>query len=53
MGKVDLFEVIECEGLIVVVGWVLGMSYWWMWILVDEMNCCFYEKLVDMFLGGG
>jgi molybdate transport system regulatory protein len=52
-GKADLLEAIEREGSIAAAGRVLGMSYRRTWILVDEMNRCFHEKLVDTLSGGG
>jgi molybdate transport system regulatory protein len=52
-GKADLLEAIEREGSIAAAGRALGMSYRRTWILVDEMNRCFHEKLVDTLSGGG
>jgi molybdate transport system regulatory protein len=52
-GKADLLEAIEREGSIAAAGRVLGMSYRRSWLLVDEMNRCFSEKLVETLTGGG
>jgi molybdate transport system regulatory protein len=52
-GKADLLEAINREGSIAAAGRALGMSYRRSWILVDEMNRCFREKLVETLLGGG
>lgn len=52
-GKADLLEAIERDGSISAAGRTLGMSYRRTWILVDEMNRCFREKLVETLTGGG
>lgn len=52
-GKADLLEAIGREGSISAAGRALGMSYRRTWILVDEMNRCFREKLVEATPGGG
>jgi molybdate transport system regulatory protein len=52
-GKADLLEAIEREKSISAAGRALGMSYRRTWLLVDEMNRCFREKLVDTLPGGG
>ena len=52
-GKADLLEAINREGSIAAAGRALGMSYRRSWILVDEMNRCFREKLVETLTGGG
>ncbi|WEK01829.1 MAG: LysR family transcriptional regulator [Candidatus Sphingomonas phytovorans] len=52
-GKADLLEAIGREGSISAAGRDLGMSYRRTWILVDEMNRCFREKLVETTPGGG
>ncbi|WP_347304096.1 ModE family transcriptional regulator [Croceibacterium sp. TMG7-5b_MA50] len=52
-GKADLLEAIDREGSIKAAGRVLGMSYRRTWLLVDEMNRCFSERLVDTLAGGG
>ena len=52
-GKADLLEAIDREGSIKGAGRALGMSYRRTWLLVDEMNRCFQDKLVDTLAGGG
>jgi molybdate transport system regulatory protein len=52
-GKADLLEAIDREGSIAAAGRALGMSYRRSWILVDEMNRCFRDKLVETLTGGG
>jgi molybdate transport system regulatory protein len=52
-GKADLIEAIDREGSIAAAGRALGMSYRRSWLLVDEMNRCFDEKLVETLTGGG
>ncbi|CAN5120300.1 LysR family transcriptional regulator [soil metagenome] len=52
-GKADLLDAIEREGSISAAGRVLGMSYRRTWLLVDEMNRCFQDKLVETLTGGG
>lgn len=52
-GKADLLEAIRQEGSISAAGRALGMSYRRTWLLVDEMNRCFAEKLVETLSGGG
>jgi molybdate transport system regulatory protein len=52
-GKADLLEAIDHEGSIAAAGRALGMSYRRSWVLVDEMNRCFQEKLVETLTGGG
>jgi molybdate transport system regulatory protein len=52
-GKADLLDAIDREGSIAAAGRTLGMSYRRSWILVDEMNRCFREKLVETLTGGG
>jgi molybdate transport system regulatory protein len=52
-GKADLLDAIDREGSIAAAGRALGMSYRRSWILVDEMNRCFREKLVETLTGGG
>lgn len=51
-GKADLLEAIEKENSISGAGRVLGMSYRRTWLLVDEMNRCFQDRLVDTLAGG-
>ncbi len=52
-GKADLLEAIGRDGSISAAGRALGMSYRRAWVLVDEMNRCFAERLVDTAPGGG
>jgi molybdate transport system regulatory protein len=52
-GKADLLEAIDREGSISGAGRALGMSYRRAWLLVDEMNRCFADKLVETLTGGG
>ena len=52
-GKADLLDAIDSEGSISAAGRSLGMSYRRTWLLVDEMNRCFRERLVDTLNGGG
>jgi molybdate transport system regulatory protein len=52
-GKADLLDAIDREGSISGAGRALGMSYRRAWLLVDEMNRCFADRLVDTLSGGG
>ena len=52
-GKADLLEAIGREGSISAAGRALGMSYRRAWLLVDTMNRCFRESLVEAHPGGG
>jgi molybdate transport system regulatory protein len=52
-GKADLLETIAREGSISRAGRALGMSYRRTWLLVDAMNRCWAERLVDTTPGGG
>lgn len=52
-GKADLLEAIAREGSISAAGRALGMSYRRTWLLVDEMNRSFRERLVEAAAGGG
>jgi molybdate transport system regulatory protein len=52
-GKADLLEAIDREGSISGAGRALGMSYRRTWLLVDAMNRCWAEPLVDATAGGG
>ena len=51
-GKADLLEAIEREGSISGAGRALGMSYRRTWLLVDTMNRCWGEPLVETAPGG-
>ena len=52
-GKADLLEAIAREGSISAAGRALGMSYRRTWLLTDEMNRCWRERLVATGRGGG
>lgn len=52
-GKASLLEAIIREGSISGAGRALGMSYRRTWLLVDEMNRCWEERLVETTPGGG
>lgn len=52
-GKADLLEAIAREGSIAAAGRAMGMSYRRTWLLVDRMNRCWAERLVDTRAGGG
>jgi molybdate transport system regulatory protein len=52
-GKADLLEAIDREGSISAASRALGMSYRRTWMLVDSMNRCWADKLVDTTPGGG
>lgn len=52
-GKADILDAIDREGSISAAGRALGMSYRRVWLLVDTMNRCWAERLVETALGGG
>jgi len=52
-GKADLLEAIDREGSISGAGRAMGMSYRRTWLLVDTMNRCWTEPLVEATPGGG
>jgi molybdate transport system regulatory protein len=52
-GKADLLDAIQAEGSISGAGRRLGMSYRRTWLLVDAMNRCWAEPLVEATAGGG
>lgn len=52
-GKADLLDAIREHGSISAAGRALGMSYRRAWLLVDAMNRCWKNKLVDTVPGGG
>jgi molybdate transport system regulatory protein len=52
-GKADLLEAIAREGSISAAGRAMGMSYRRSWLLVDSMNRCWRERLVETVAGGG
>lgn len=51
-GKADLLEAIQETGSISGAGKKMGMSYRRAWLLVDTMNRCFQQPLVDTTKGG-
>jgi molybdate transport system regulatory protein len=52
-GKADLLEAIDRTGSISAAGRDMGMSYRRCWMLVDTMNRCWREPLVETTAGGG
>jgi molybdate transport system regulatory protein len=52
-GKADLMEAIDREGSISAAGRVLGMSYRRAWMLVDTLNRCWTDPLIETTPGGG
>ena len=51
-GKIDLLEAIAKTGSITSAARTLGMSYRRAWLLVDTMNRCFKEPVVEAEAGG-
>lgn len=51
-GRADVLEAIEREGSISAAGRSMGMSYRRTWLLVDSMNRCFQDRLVETASGG-
>jgi molybdate transport system regulatory protein len=51
-GRADVLAAIDREGSISAAGRSLGMSYRFTWSLVESMNQCFREKLVEAASGG-
>src|SRR5579871_673767 len=51
-GRADVLAAIEREGSISAAGRSLGMSYRFTWALVESMNHCFAEPLVEAVRGG-
>ncbi len=51
-GKADLLDAIARDGSISAAGRALGMSYRRTWLLVDTMNRCWREPLVETAAGG-
>ena len=51
-GKADLLEAVAREGSISGAGRALGMSYRRTWMLVDVMNRCWRQPLVETSAGG-
>ena len=52
-GKADLLQAIDAEGSISGAGRAMGMSYRRCWLLVNVMNRCWAEPLVEAAAGGG
>lgn len=52
-GKALVLEAIDRTGSISAAGRDIGMSYRRIWLLVDSMNRCWSEKLVETITGGG
>ena len=52
-GKAALLQAIQRTGSISAAGRELGMSYRRAWLLVDTMNRCFAEPLVEAHSGSG
>ena len=52
-GKAALLQAIDRTGSISAAGRELGMSYRRAWLLVDTMNRCFAEPLVETVAGAG
>ena len=52
-GKALVLDAIAREGSISAAGRSLGMSYRRTWLLVDSMNRCWAERLVETSAGGG
>lgn len=51
-GKADLLIAIQTTGSISAAGKYLGMSYRRAWLLVDAMNRCFQQPLIETATGG-
>ena len=51
-GKIRLLEAIRDTGSISKAGIALGMSYRRAWLLVDDMNKCFSERVIAAQVGG-
>jgi molybdate transport system regulatory protein len=51
-GKIRLLEAIEETGSISQAGRKLGMSYRRAWLLVDDMNSCFRDSVIEAQPGG-
>jgi molybdate transport system regulatory protein len=51
-GKIRLLEAIEETGSISQAGRKLGMSYRRAWLLVDDMNNCFRDTVIEAQPGG-
>jgi molybdate transport system regulatory protein len=51
-GKIDLLEAIQSSGSISAAARKRGMSYRRAWLLIDTMNRCFREPVVEAIVGG-
>ena len=51
-GKADILDGIKKTGSITAAGRGMGMSYKRAWLLVETMNACFREPLVETRRGG-
>ena len=51
-GKADLLDAIAATGSISAAGRKMKMSYRRAWLLVETMNACFREPLVETLIGG-
>lgn len=51
-GKADLLDAIAASGSISAAGKQMGMSYRRAWLLVDTMNRCFAQPLIETITGG-
>jgi molybdate transport system regulatory protein len=51
-GKADLLEGIKTTGSIAAAGRNMGMSYKRAWYLIDSMNTCFRDPVVEAVKGG-
>jgi molybdate transport system regulatory protein len=51
-GKADLLDAIAATGSISAAGRKMQMSYRRAWLLVETMNACFREPLVETLIGG-
>jgi len=51
-GKIRLLEAIQKAGSISQAGRTLGMSYRRAWLLVDDMNGCFRDPVIEAQPGG-
>ena len=51
-GKADLLDAIAATGSISAAGRKMNMSYRRAWLLVETMNACFREPLVETLIGG-
>lgn len=52
-GRAALLDAIDRAGSISGAGRAMGMSYRRAWLLVDSMNRCFANRLVEATAGGG